>query len=382
MDESISLYCGIGSSDKVYHAQLTEVPGKGWTVTCQYGPRYGTLNRADKEPNPVEYAKAKKAYDAVVKSKLQKGYQITSGAAPAVAPTPAGTTAPVLRKTKAIVATASMQPQLLNEIEADEVEAFLCDPAVIAQEKFNGDRVFLTRDLGGNVAAISARSGKERLLTEAVASALDNADLVLLVDGEQVGEVFHLFDILESGVSNHRGRPLSDRLNILSSLHAQLPAAIFPPTYTARTEAEKRALLAELDGRDAEGIVFKRADASYTAGRPSSGGDWLKLKFWSSASVEVESINAKRSVVMRVYDSHGTAHSIGSVTVKANQAIPAVSELVEVKYLYAMRGGALVQPELIGPRADLTKRDATLKQLKYKPSGLHPSVPVPEALAA
>jgi bifunctional non-homologous end joining protein LigD len=380
MDESISLWCQQGSSDKVYHAQLTEVPGQGWTVTCQYGARGGTMNRADKEPNPVPYAKAKKSYDKIVKEKLAKGYQITSGAAPAAAPAPVGTAAPVVRKTKPVVASATMRPQLLNEVEADEVEAYLTDPNWLAQEKFDGERVFLMRDMGGNLGSISARSGKERLLSEAVASALEAADLVLLVDGEQVGEVFHLFDVLESGVSNHRSRSVEERLAILAELHAQLPAAIFPPTYTARTEAEKRALLAELDGRNAEGIVFKRADATYSAGRPNSGGDWVKCKFWSAATVEVEAVNAKRSVAMRVYDTHGNPHSIGNVTVKPAQAIPQVGDLIEVAYLYFDR--SLVQPELIGPRTDLTRKSAMLKQLKRKPSGLHAVAVQPEALAA
>lgn len=375
MNESVSLWFNQGSSDKVYHAQLTEVPGKGFTVRCQYGPRGGTMNDGDKCPDPVPYATAKKAYDKIVNEKLKKGYQITSGAQPV-----AGTAAPAVRKSKPVVASPSLKPQLLNEVDDDEVEHLLCSSEWIAQEKHNGDRVFLLRDLGGNISAISARSGKARLVPEAVASAFEAGDLVLTVDGEQVGDVFHLFDVLESGVSTHRGRTLEQRLATLAGLHAHLPAATFPPTYTARTEQEKRALLADVKARNAEGVVFKRADAAYTAGRPPSGGAWLKLKLWSSATVEVETVNAKRSVAMRVYDTRGVAHSIGNVTVKPNQAIPQVGDLIEVSYLYAHKGGSLVQPELIGPREDLTASAATLKQLKYKPSAQLPQVL--DALAA
>lgn len=367
--ESVSLWNNQPGHDKVYFAQLNEVPGQGWTVTCQYGPRNGRMTDADKEPAPVDYNRAKKSYDKVVKDKIAKQYMITAGGAPSVAPVPPGTTPPVQRKLKAVVATAGMQPQLLNEVDEDDVEFYLTSPLYVAQEKFNGDRVMLTRDLGGNIGAVSARSGKERMLPESVASALEAADLVLLVDGEQVGEVFHLFDVLESGISNHRSRSVTERLAVLAELHKLLPAAHFPPTYTAHTEAEKRALLADLRARGAEGLCFKLASASYQPGRPNSGGDWIKHKFWASATVEVEVVNAKRSVGMCVYDAKGVKHSIGNVTVKPRQDIPAVGDLIEVSYLYAHKGGSLVQPELLGPRIDMTKKDASLKQLKYKATG-------------
>lgn len=379
--EGVGLYCGTGGSDKVYFAQLLEVGTAGWVVRCQYGPRCGSLNHADKVSDPVEYAKAKKAYDKVVKEKLGKGYEITGGGAPLAVATSATASRSAITKPSNAKLTL-IQPQLLNEVESDDLETYLTSPLWVAQEKFNGDRVGLSRGLSGHVIGVSARSGLERALPVVAVAALDAANRTLLADGEQVGDVFHLFDLLEYGVRNLRSLSFDERNAVLAEIHAHLPASIFPVTYTARTEAEKRALLAELDARNAEGIVFKLISAPYEAGRPNSGGNWIKFKFWSSASVEVEAVNTKRSVAMCVYDSKGVKHSIGNVSVKPKQDIPVVGDILEIAYLYAHKGGSLVQPELIGARTDMTKKDATLKQLKYKPSGLHPSLVVLESLAA
>jgi bifunctional non-homologous end joining protein LigD len=135
---------------------------------------------------------------------------------------------------------------------------------------------------------------------------------------------------------------------------------------TAKTTKEKRALLEQLRVDNAEGIVFKRHDAPYVAGRPSTGGPQLKFKFTTSATCKVVKRNEnKRSVALALWDGDEWV-SVGNVTISANQTIPKAKALVEVKYLYAYKGGSLIQPVYLGERDDCGEESCTIEQLKYK----------------
>ncbi len=75
----------------------------------------------------------------------------------------------------------------------------------------------------------------------------------------------------------------------------------------ARTTEEKKALFERLEKEGREGIVFKRLKSLSVPGRPNSGGDWLKFKFYATASVVVCSHNGgKRSVEMSVWNTDKT----------------------------------------------------------------------------
>ena len=113
-------------------------------------------------------------------------------------------------------------------------------------------------------------------------------------------------------------------------------------------------------------LFLKNGDATYNEGRPSSGGNALKLKFVESATLRVSSITeGKRSVSIEINDN-GIWISVGKCTVPANQDIPNPGELIEVDYLYAIKDGALFQPIYKGKRNDLDETAAVISQLKYK----------------
>jgi bifunctional non-homologous end joining protein LigD len=134
---------------------------------------------------------------------------------------------------------------------------------------------------------------------------------------------------------------------------------------TAKTKAEKQQLYEQLKATGAEGIVFKKPAATYTAGRPNSGGNQLKFKFYATASVIVTKKNDKRSVAVAVIDGDNQV-DVGNVTIPPNQKIPAVHSLIEVRYLYAYKGGNLYQPTYLGVRDDISLEDCVISQLKYK----------------
>src|SRR5205814_886060 len=123
--------------------------------------------------------------------------------------------------------------------------------------------------------------------------------------------------------------------------------------------------LSKLRGGNREGVVFKRHDAPYRAGRPASGGPWLKHKFTTSGSFIVSTINEKRSVGLEVSDGKERVQ-VGNVTVPVNKKVPKLGEIIEVRYLYAFKGGGLFQPVFLYVRDDLEAKDCVLGQLKYK----------------
>lgn len=100
-----------------------------------------------------------------------------------------------------------------------------------------------------------------------------------LLDGEAVGDILHVFDLLESGGINHRSSPYADRLHLLTHL---LPSTFncIVPVYTAHGHREKVHLLERLRRENKEGVVLKNLTARYSPGKTSgSNADQLKYKF-------------------------------------------------------------------------------------------------------
>ena len=115
--------------------------------------------------------------------------------------------------------------------------------------------------------------------------------------------------------------------------------------------------------------MFKRLDAPYTPGRPNSGGNQLKHKFYATCSAVVAKTNDKRSVELRLLNGKGWI-SVGNVTIPPNFKVPEVGQVVDVRFLYAFReSNALYQPVYLGPRQDIEQHECVLSQLKYKGIG-------------
>jgi bifunctional non-homologous end joining protein LigD len=137
---------------------------------------------------------------------------------------------------------------------------------------------------------------------------------------------------------------------------------------TAFSTEEKTRLIEQLQTEKQEGAVFKRLNAPYTPGRPSSGGPQLKHKFYATLSAVVGAINEQRSVELRLFNGQ-TWQSAGNVTIPANHAVPAQGSVIEVRYLYAYaESGALYQPGFLGLRQDVAQMECSITQLKYKAS--------------
>lgn len=342
-----------GTSDKVYRAAI-EAQGSGFVVNFAYGRRGATLNTGTKTQKPVAYDEALGIYDRLVGSKTAKGYRPTGGSV-----TGKGVAMSVTTREQR---DTGLRAQLLNPIGEDQAQAYLDDDRWCAQEKFDGRRM-LIRKSGHELVAVN-RDGLSVGFPHAYASCLADTAADFVLDGESVGETFYAFDLLETAHGDHRSTPYYARLNLL-----QRDFGHFGPTVVVAATArgsEKLEFLAALKASGREGIVFKRLDAEWSAGRPASGGTAMKLKFWATCSCVVSGVNARRSVEIAL-----DGRSIGNVTIPENHAIPLRGQVVEIRYLYVTAlGGSLYQPVYLGPRDDVRVEDCTAQRqrLKYKPA--------------
>lgn len=351
--EQISLAFQGNGSDKVYHVQLVEKDADSFQVDFQYGRRGSTLTTGSKTSSPIDETSARKVYEKLVKEKTGKGYQvvITSG------------------NTSAAAFVASqvrvIDVQLLNGINDSELEALFRNPNIGAQEKYDGERRVLSSNSKGDVQGYN-RDGFAVAISQILADDvlyLPVNDFV--IDGEIIGDTFFAFDCLSLNGKDLKSEGFHDRSIQLRSLSANLPNIIFAPL--AVTEQEKRDLFARLKAENREGIVFKQLNAPYSGGRPNSGGNQLKFKFWESATCRVKQVNGtKRSVAVEVLDANGEYLEMGNCTIPANHPIPTEGSYVEIKYLYAYKNGSLYQPVYKGARSDKSEADI-YDSLKFKP---------------
>lgn len=363
---SIRMFFQEGSSDKVYEAHL--VPDDDlWTVRVSWGRRGSTLAEGNKAIK-VSLAAATKKFDALVREKQAKGYEEqTANVVPAAIAPPAGSGS---ASRAGIVGRARVghAAQLLNPLDDDALEGFLCDDAVIAQQKLDGQRVIVRV---GETLLATNRSGQETALPPSVAEGLGLLPTGTIVDGELVGDeagaCFWLFDVLSVGTDDVRASGFLERW---TRLDAELEPALGGDVRVlalARGEARKRELYAQLLGSGAEGIVFKRGDAPYTSGRPASGGAQRKYKFVKTADVVVLE-NAGNAYRMAVWD--GTVlYDVGKVfagttnlTRKELDTCLGRGErpVAEVRYLYATAEHQLYQPVFVRIRDD-KEGDACLR---------------------
>ena len=333
-------------SDKVYRVAIEPRDGL-YIVNFAFGRSGSTLSTGTKTTSPLDFEAAQKIYDRVVKEKLAKGYILAADSQGYVSGS---------RK------VTDIRPQLLNAVE--DPQALLADNAYYLQPKHDGKRLLVHKQ-GFEITGINRR-GIECGFPESIRAAAAAMPHNFLLDGEAVGDTLHVFDLLEAEFLDWRPEPYEKRLARLLHLMGQSPQSAIQWVATIRGMESKQRVFTQLRADNAEGVVFKRIAAPYSPGRPNSGGDQFKYKFVETASVIVQAINAKRSVQMAVWENARLV-PCGNVTIPADQPIPQVGDLAEVRYLYAMPGScSLFQPVYLGVRDDITAAECTRDQLKFR----------------
>jgi len=296
----------------------------------------------DKSPDKIAaFRKINEAYKIVIG---EKTFVITASAPTVKQPT-------------------TIMPQLLKEIYESEVEKYLTDPRYCAQEKHNGRRRLIRfKDSSAvNINKLGMIVDEHSMFENACRDVAEiSGKFEFILDGEEVGDIYHVFDILVLGKEDLRSKTYEQRWrnNFLNSIKMKS----IQPVYTAYTEQEKRDLFNKLKSNNREGIVFKLLSGLHKVGYSD---DQLKFKFYTTASVIVIRHNVKNSVGIAVQRS-GQLVPIGNVTMIGHDR-PPIGTIVEVKYLYIVRGGSLYQPSFVEVRDDVRAEDCTMEKLKFKP---------------
>jgi bifunctional non-homologous end joining protein LigD len=347
--EQTTLYFKQGGSDKVYRAAIEPNNG-GYVVNFAYGRRGTTLQTGTKTPVAVNLDAARGIYERLIREKTSKGY------------TPGENGTPYEHTDKEQQNTGIL-PQLLNPIEEEDVTGLIDDPAFCVQEKYDGCRIMIRKE-GAAINGIN-RKGLMCGIPSVLVNEVEQIPGDVVIDGESIGEVFFAFDVLTLHGNDVRSQPYKDRLFMLAQIVSR-EFGFIKLADTAYTTPEKVVLLERMKREQREGIVCKRLDAPYTAGRPNSGGTQLKHKFVATASFVVNRVNGKRSVSLTLFNG-GKIVPAGNVTIPPNHTIPKVGAIVKVRYLYAFKeSGIIYQPVYLGQRTDVDSGDCLVKQLKFK----------------
>lgn len=366
------------NANKEYHLQLFKNIHGSYDVLAQWGRRGGTLQYGSKIMG-VPLEKAEKVFNKTKDEKLGKGYIPDPDSAVNVIPVsvlghdePQTTKAPAQEqviegtlKRKIRVQWGEEKevqyiPQLLNSIDESEVEKYLLDNAWGAQEKKDGVHVqvkVINEPLYQSMKVFN-KKGKE---IPFIKDWLNEFGHACLLDGEKIGDSYHVFDILDFKGNSLRLSGYEERYEILSKLEflSKFKVVPFAIGYKAKKELYDR-LLKEKK----EGIVFKKLNAVYVPGKAHDS--MFKFKFYSEASVRVrEGRPGKHSVGIEVIDN-GVWIPVGNVTLP--QSIPKmpVGTIIEVRYLNYQEGGALYQPNFKEIRTDTDPEECLKSQLKHK----------------
>lgn len=335
-ERSITLYCREGSSDKEYRMSLEAAEG-GFVVNYANGKRGKPLKHDTKTQSAVPHDEAVKIYDKLLKSKVVKGYTEAESGMRYVG-------------TDLESRDSGLTPQLPTAIQPSEVEKYENDPDWYAQEKFDGENRMI-RVADAQVGGVNRKGLTCPVPAHWDANDLPHANGRTVLCGEDMGAELVAFDMVERDGTCIRHLGSKERHAAL----VELAAASGNPAWLkiapiAVTPDEKKALLQRMIDEDGEGVVYKRADAPFDAGRSNNA---VKHKVQESSTFEVVKVNAQRSVAIALHDDSGTVVPMGNVTVPANHPVPAVGTLVEIEYMYRFENGALMQPKYKGERTDI-----------------------------
>jgi len=359
--KSVYMHCNKGSSDKFYNIYV--LAGEGKFEVIGEGGRTGS--RPKEYPRGSYYTMADAAHvvNGLIKEKLGKDYIITKHSEEFSYGSDLGDLTYLTHPSKLEakeVETFRIFPQLLTPISVSEMLYYITNDQYIAQEKIDGQRIMIEVDFG-KVTAYNRKACPVEI-PEAMKDELAVLSKQIVLDGEKVGDMYYIFDMLEESFEDMTKWKYESRFSHLLEIMEDRILHHIDLVPTAISIQQKQKLVEQLMEENKEGVVFKLKTSVHTAGR---GPEHLKCKFWSSATCSVTEINYKRSVGVSV-QSGDELVPVGNVTVPPNYDLPSIGDLVEVKYLYYYPGGSLYQPQYLGVRNDVEVD--SLSSLKPKAS--------------
>lgn len=309
----------------------------------------------DATPDEVKWRQIKDAYDMIMSLR-----HLAAGTDPDVVivrrTTPVSPVNNAARAATSPVDPDLIIPQLLTSITEDQVEAYLENLEYGCQEKKDGKH--LTLQIKDGQLIVRNKKGIACGCSPDFESSLRAIGCDLLIDGEQIGDKFWTWDILEFDGQDIRDWAYLSRYMKLTKLSFGNAIKILK---LAISPEDKRTMYNELLANGKEGIVFKNMSAPFT---PGKGQDQFKFKFYAECSViVVQGRDGRASIGMELINEQGSREFVGYCSCNRR---PPLESVVEIKYLYAYRGGCLYQPAFKEIRDDVDVNECTTSQLKYK----------------
>jgi bifunctional non-homologous end joining protein LigD len=369
------------SGGKEYLVILASNDDSTFSVIIKNGPAGNLRQQPDKAPFPT-IELAQKAYTKAIEAKLKGSgssiYSIVSQTSPSDR---------VIEIAPVKAVTSPFVAQLLNSIDAEtEVLELFASGDYVMQLKADGERMSILHE-GAGVGQITAfnRKGQSRDVPQFLIDLLQTkgGGQPFYIDGEIVKDAFYAFDtLLCPNLPTAAQEPYARRFVALKELVGELGLAgdqlkAIPTVYPEDGVQMAKQFVDSVLAAGGEGVVLKKINSHYSAGRPEIGGGFLKFKFKESSTCLVTRINQQRSVGISLLDANANEVCVGNVTIPPSSDVPAIGDLIEVQYLYAFVGGSLFQPVYLGKRNDLDRGECTLNQIHRWKTDVQP-----EALAA
>jgi bifunctional non-homologous end joining protein LigD len=359
-----------GSSDKTYTIALID-EGGGFRVYAEWGRR-GAAQQSGNKYEGADQSEAEKLFDKVLNEKLKGGYKPYDGLSFLSRMGGSAEAPKVLISPSAVrEVIARVQPMKCGPVES--IRSFLLNDQWAMEQKFDGKRRLLLRK--GGVLTVTNSSGQQTNVLpelEEFVLRLPVDDFELDIEDEVVGGGAVALDLLGyKGQSidrlgyDHRRSALEAFFKECRISDAQLRLAC-----STIGSSDKRKMVERLHEENAEGAILKDRLAVYYGGE-AGREHWKKFKFVVTSTFIVEKVNAKRSVQLAVLNGLQRV-AIGNCTIPPGVTVKA-NDLVEVSYLYARRGGCLIQPTNLRNRSDELSLDdesgraaVQISHLKYK----------------
>lgn len=340
--------------------------GVGWHVDCLYGRIGSAPQKTRKTKRPLTYSAAERVFLNAIHAKEKRGYSLIMNGQSLSSGSAANSSASG-RKEKLF------SPQLLNPVSLDEFKKHCRSGQFLVQEKHFGRRCGCRwkPSVGDKTPRFGNRKGEDTdgvsaVVMDAIAKLASLNKGFFELDGELMENRYVIFDVVSYKGVDIRTQAFGDRVSTLNELKADLnEVGVSAVIHVTETFEPWSGIDEMLDFyRGAEGLVLKRKSSAYVAGRPNSGGDQLKYKYYETTTVRVSRHNQKRSVGMEMLKG-GEWVDVGNVTIAGNAEIPEVGNLIEVRYLHAYDGGSLYEPLFLMVRDDLDESACEYAGLKF-----------------
>ena len=253
-------------------------------------------------------------------------------------------------------------PALATPAEWSLVHELVQSDSWVMEQKLDGHRILLTEEGRGHSVALS-RDGSA--YTKELPRAMREFRFPpgeWQLDGELVGKTYWVFDIVQaSGPLYNMDLPYRHAMLDLFFDATKPPFRRVPQAITTE---EKARLVEMVIAQGLEGIVAKKADSVYPAGRSRA---WLKFKQVSTADVIVTSVHddGKESAAFAALDlENNRIVDLGRCSLIGKPAV-SPGNVIEVRYLYVGANGHLYQPTLLRKRDDKPMHQCTTDQLRH-----------------